>query len=275
MIDVTFHGVRGSTPCNDPSTVRYGGNTSCVSLHAEGQPPLVLDLGTGLRYYAKQIDHGGEYHGVALVTHLHWDHVQGLPFFPPMLRAGSTMTIYGPAQEDGGSFSSALSDAISPPTFPIDFQLFAGEFSFRSLANDTVQVGDYTVKSRLIPHIGATLGYRITLGDVSVAYIPDHQQNYDGSHEVPDAVRELVEGVDLLIHDSQYLAPEFAQKYYWGHCTPDFAVAIANACGAKSVALFHHDPNRTDQELDCLSGSFSGSSARVFVAAEQTTISVG
>jgi phosphoribosyl 1,2-cyclic phosphodiesterase len=275
MIDVTFHGVRGSTPCHDPSTVRYGGNTSCVSLSAEGQPPLVLDLGTGLRYYAKQIDNGGEYHGVALVSHLHWDHVQGLPFFPPMLRAGSTMAIYGPMQEDGSSFASSLTDAISPPTFPIDFQLFAGEFTFHSLANDQVKIGDYSVMSRVIPHIGSTLGFRITLGDVSIAYIPDHQQSYDGSHTIPDAVRELVQGADLLIHDSQYLAPEFAEKYYWGHCTPDFAVAIANECKVKSVALFHHDPNRTDAELDTLPGQVCSLSSKVFVAAEGMRVSVG
>ena len=260
---VTFHGVRGSTPCHGPDTVRYGGNTSCVSVQAPGSPPVLLDLGTGLRYF-RPVDQG-PLRAVALVTHLHWDHVQGIPFFPPLLEAGNELDVYAPVQEDGRTVKQAIDSIICPPQFPVSLDLFSGSFRFHDITDCSFRAGDVQVTARLVPHIGPTLGYRLEHGGRSVAYIPDHQQPYDGSMAVPDAVRELAEGVDVLIHDSQYTPAEFKKKFFFGHCTQDFALNIARECGAQTLVMFHHDPVRTDDELDglgCVDGQVKVVAAR-------------
>lgn len=254
-VHVSFHGVRGSTPCPGPDTARYGGNTSCVVLRAGEGDPLILDLGTGLRTFGNAHRHsfenaGEPMHARALLTHLHWDHVMGLPFFSPMLNPGATLDVYGPVQNDGTSFDTAMREMIKPPMFPVRLSDFPGEFRFHSIVNKDFDLGDFHISARSIPHIGETLGFRITHEDVVVAYLPDVQQPTDGSHVVDEAILELAADADLLIHDSQYTPPEFEQRAHWGHCTPEFAIATAQECGVKSLALFHHDPSRTDHDLD-------------------------
>ena len=276
MLNVTFHGVRGSTPCHGPSTAKYGGNTSCVSVRAPGRRPILLDLGTGLRYFGKQYSAGTEtpLNAIALVTHLHWDHVQGLPFFTPMLREGARLEIFGPQQEDGHTFESAMHDAVSPPTFPVQLKDFAGNFSFSDVGDTEWEIDDYRIMSRFVPHNGPTVGYRIEFAGSSIAYISDHQQPLDGSFHLPDGVRELAEGVDLLIHDAQYTPQEFAVKRNWGHCTVEFAVGIARGVSAKRLALYHHDPDRTDAALDAMASCGFGQGMDVFFAREGATVSV-
>ncbi len=249
-IRVTFHGVRGSTPCSGDEVRRYGGNTSCVSIVAPGEQPILLDLGTGLRYFGNGRPPGETFRGTCLLTHLHWDHAQGLPFFKPVLTAGAELDIYGPEQEDGRSLADAVRTFLSPPHFPVPVEAFPGKIRFHDLADDDFQVGGVSIRSRMIPHCGNTLGYRVTVGGVSIAYLPDHQQPIDGSFSTVDNVRQLIDGVDLLIHDAQYTPEEFALKRDWGHCTPDFAAWLADLGQVRSLALFHHDPVRTDQALD-------------------------
>lgn len=275
-MQVTFHGVRGSTPCHGPLTAKYGGNTACVSIAVEGQRPLLLDLGTGLRYFgqAYKAKSNDPIDAVALVTHMHWDHIQGLPFFSPIIRDGARLEIYGPKQNDGRSFFEAVSGAIRQPTFPVELHDLRGKFEFHDVENDSFMVDDFHVTSRSVPHNGPTVGYRIEIGGVSVAYISDHQQPLDGSFALPEGVRELAEDVDLLIHDSQFTAEEFALKANWGHCTADFATQIAVACRAKRIALFHHDPDRTDAELDATPLCQSVTGTHVFIAQEGATVSL-
>lgn len=275
-MQVTFHGVRGSTPCHGPLTAKYGGNTACVSIQSEGQRPLLLDLGTGLRYFGQmyKTSNPEPIDAVALVTHMHWDHIQGLPFFSPIIRDGARLELYGPRQDDGRSFFEAVSNAIRQPTFPVELHDLRGKFEFHDVENDSFMVDDFHITSRSVPHNGPTVGYRIEIGNKSVAYISDHQQPLDGSFALPEGVRELAEDVDLLIHDSQYTATEFAAKSNWGHCTAEFATQIAIACRAKSIALFHHDPDRTDAELDATPLCNSTSGTRVFIAQEGATISL-
>ena len=249
---VTFHGVRGSTPCQSDDIQRYGGNTSCVSIDAPGQQPLLFDMGTGLRYFGKKMPTDELFRGTCLLSHLHWDHVQGLPFFTPLLREGSSLDVYGPAQADGRSLDEVVSFTIRPPLFPVSVDELPGDVRFHDTADCDFAIGEYNVMARLIPHLGPTLGFRVEFNGHSVAYLSDHQQPFDGSLSAAPGALELVDGVDLLIHDSQYTQPEFAAKSTWGHCTIEYAVWLAGQGGVKKLALFHHDPSRRDDDLDGL-----------------------
>ncbi len=249
MVDITFHGVRGSTPCACDANQRYGGNTACVSIISPGSDPIVLDLGTGLRFFGTGQPTDRPFRAHALVTHLHWDHVQGLPFFAPLHRPGSRLDIYGPPQE-GLSLAEAFEEFMRPPYFPVRVADLGGTIEFHTLVPDDVAIGDAKVRARYVPHVGATFGYRIELGSVTIAYISDHQQPLDGSNRVADEVLELADGVDLLIHDAQYTPEEFVEKAHWGHCTVDYALRVASEAGARRLALFHHDPGHTDEMVD-------------------------
>jgi len=273
---VTFHGVRGSTPCHGPDTHRYGGNTSCVSLRVGDDAPLILDLGTGVRYLGHQLrSEGRPFVGAALLTHLHWDHVQGLPFFPPVLDPDTRLDIYAPAQEDGRAAGTALFEMIKPPMFPIDISSLPSTLAVHTVGDDEFNIGRFEVTSRFIPHIGPTLGYRIEHAGHSVAYLPDHQQPVDGTLDIADAVAELVEGVDVLIHDSQYTTDEFRHRSTWGHCTGEYALHIARTFDVGTLVMFHHDPSRTDDDLESNLSCWAGEDdrPRVVLAREGMTLS--
>lgn len=275
---VTFHGVRGSTPCHGPDIVRYGGNTSCVSLAVPGHDPVLFDLGTGLRYFGSSCPRAEAFRGTCLVSHLHWDHIQGLPFFKPSLFEAAHVVIYGPEQPDGGSVAGVFADTIKPPLFPIDLASFPGTFEFHDVGDDEFTIGEIDVVSRVIPHVGPTVGYRVTWNGRSIAYLSDHQMPGDGSYTVPPGVYDLCRDVDLLIHDAQYSREEFERKSTWGHCTPDFAVWLAASAGAKRLAFFHHDPAHDDDDLDEMLSVSIECAERLgidaFAAREQLSITV-
>lgn len=250
-MQVTFYGVRGSTPCPTDGNQRYGGNTSCVAVESAGHEPIVFDLGTGLRLWGDTLPHDGTFHGHALVTHVHWDHVQGLPFFVPVLRPGASFTVYGPPPGDS-TLEECFRQFIAPPYFPVNVGDLPGTIDFVDVCDTEMVVGDAKVMVRAVPHVGSTNGYRVELDGRSVAYISDHQMPPDGSFTITDGVRELCDGVDLLIHDAQYTAEEFVDKSTWGHCTVEYAVHVAAECGVRTLALFHHDPAHNDEMVDCM-----------------------
>ena len=278
-MQVTFFGVRGSTPCNGDDIAKYGGNTSCVAVSVPGEAPLFFDLGTGARYFGGTQPHDGTFRGTCLLSHLHWDHILGLPFFTPLQRAGSELDVYAPAQDDGRSVSEVIESVIRPPLFPISIDQLPGTVRFHDTADADFKLGEIEVKSRLVPHVGPTLGYRIEWRGRSVAYLSDHQQPYDGSFSISDGARDIAEGVDVLIHDSQYTNNEFALKATWGHSTIDYAVWLAQHCHVGRLALFHHDPSRSDAALDeilrCAIVAGGRRGLEVFAASEGLTIDVG
>ncbi len=249
-MDITFYGVRGSCPCPSDDNRRYGGNTACVALEVEGQDPIVLDLGTGLRRFGQTQPTDGSFRATALVTHLHWDHVQGLPFFPPADRVGARFDIYAPQQSEG-PLGQVFGDLMKPPYFPVRYSDLRGAIEFHEVSEDDFVVGDAKVRVRPVPHCGPTVGYRIELGDAVVTYISDHQAP-TGLRDVAKSVLELADGADLLIHDAQYTPDEFAERGHWGHCTIGYAVEVARQAGAQKLALFHHDPAHGDEEMDRL-----------------------
>ena len=221
-----------------------------MSVDVPDHDPILLDLGTGARYFGAAYPAGAPFRGTCLLTHLHWDHVQGLPFFPPILRDAGHLDVHVPAQEDGRSVASVVDDMLGPPLFPVGLDVFPGTVDFHEHGDDEFAVGDVRVTSRLVPHLGPTLGYRIDWGGASLAYISDHQQPGIDVYDATDRVRELCDSVDVLIHDAQYTRDEFARKSTWGHCTVEFATWLAAESGASTVVLYHHDPTHSDDRLD-------------------------
>ncbi|MDZ7732110.1 MAG: MBL fold metallo-hydrolase [Acidimicrobiia bacterium] len=208
---------------------------------------------------------------------MHWDHVQGLPFFVPIHASGARFDIYGPVTDDLG-LRDAFDRFMCPPYFPIGIEDLAGDIRFHDLGDDELAIGDAKVRSRSVPHIGPTNGYRVELDGTSVAYVSDHQQPRDGSLDVADEVLELCDGVDVLIHDAQFTDEEFGPKSHWGHCTIEYALVVAREAGAKRLVLFHHDPTHADDVIDrIVCGAGASEHARhldeVLAASEGLTLS--
>lgn len=223
-----------------------------MALEAPGHAPIVLDLGTGLRFWGETLDPSQPFVGSALVTHIHWDHVQGLPFFTPVLKPGARFDLYGPPQADQGTLADAFGEFMRPPFFPVTTKELLGDIHFHDVWDADLELDGAKVLVRPVPHVGLTNGYRVEMGGATVAYLPDHQMPIDGSHTVSDAVLDLCDGADLLIHDAQYTVEEFPAKATWGHCTSDFAVHVAKEAGVRRLALFHHDPTHHDNAVDSI-----------------------
>lgn len=281
MLNITFYGVRGSTPCSGADTSHYGGNTACVLVEVPDEPPIICDLGTGVTYLGRdwqnQTNSEIPFSGTALVSHLHWDHIQGIPFFKPLLVPGAELHILGPRQIDS-SIEAEFGRHIRPPVFPVTLNDLPGTVRYRDVENETIDVGSARVHCFSVPHVGPTNGYRIDCQDASVAFVCDHQQPADGSLKLPDQVVEACADVDVLIHDSQYDSQEFAQRSDWGHCTADFALELARCAGARRLVLFHHDPSHDDAWITaqvCRIQAIAGNGVEVFGAREGMRLSSG
>jgi phosphoribosyl 1,2-cyclic phosphodiesterase len=249
-----------------------------VSIEAPGLDPIILDLGTGLRFFGEAMVGDEPLRALALVTHLHWDHTQGLPFFTPINRVGARLDVHAPKQSSG-SVSEMFDEFMRPPYFPVRVSDLRGDIAFHDTSNTELQWGRAKVTVRDVPHVGETNGYRIEIDGMVIAYISDHQQPVE-SDEVAGPVLELCRDADLLIHDAQYEPAEFALKSDWGHCTIGYAVRVAAEAGAKRLVLFHHDPSHTDEDVDRLLGTARALGAEhgvdeVMAAAEGLTIGLG
>jgi phosphoribosyl 1,2-cyclic phosphodiesterase len=240
-------GVRGSTPAPGPDFVRYGGHTSCLAITAEGgdRPTLVLDAGTGLRSLTALLG-GGAFDGSIVLSHLHWDHMQGLPFFAAGDRDAARVDLYVPGQ-DGRSGRDLLAQSFSPPSFPITPEGLHGTWQFHALEPGTRRIEGLAVTAVEIEHKGGrTFGLRVDDERGSLAYLPDHAP----AAGVSDALLAMLDGVDVLIHDAQFLEGERPVAVDYGHATVQDSISLAESCGADTVVLFHHSPARTDAALD-------------------------
>jgi ribonuclease BN (tRNA processing enzyme) len=266
-------GARGSTPASGAAFLRYGGHTPSIALAHDGAPvpTLVLDAGTGITQLGTLLG-GAAFSGAIVLTHLHWDHVQGLPFCHAADHPDAVVALRIPAQEDGSEAASVLSRAMSPPHFPIGPHQLRGDWDFGSLEPAEYELEGFRVLAREVPHKGGrTFGYRVSDDHSTLTYISDHRPTAlgpgeDGFGARHPAALELSRGADLLIHDAQLL-PEELDEADFGHAVADYAVGLAGAVGASSVLLFHHKTDRTDDQLDALAARFADD-PRVGVAAE-------
>ena len=250
-MEVHFWGVRGSIAVSGQPYVRTGGNTTCVELRC-GEERLILDGGTGLRSLGASLGFA-PLRATLLFSHLHWDHIQGVPFFAPAYNQSSDLTIVG-LERSTGTIREALSLQMRPPTFPIALPALVGARRFVDLRRgEPREFGPFRVFPLEQDHPDGVVAYRIEAGGRSVVFATDCEHK-DG----PDArLRELALGVDLLIHDAQYTRDEYEgragpSRRGWGHSMIDDAVLLARQAGVGRLCLFHHDPARGDDAVDAL-----------------------
>jgi phosphoribosyl 1,2-cyclic phosphodiesterase len=271
---VRYWGARGSIPAPGREMAGYGGNTSCVQLVLSDGTEVILDAGTGIRELGRLGDHGPSTVHV-LLTHLHLDHIQGLMFFAPLFDPDCQVRICGPAAL-GGPLLQRLSRYISAPLAPVELRELPAQVSFEEATEGAWTLGSARVEAEFVNHRGATLGYRITDGGTTVAYIPDHEPALGQEVATSDPAwisgAGLARDADLLIHDCQYTDGEYRDHVGWGHSAMSDTLAFAHRSGARRLALFHHDPLHEDHVLDELGEEArsidDGQMEDVFVARE-------
>lgn len=255
---IRFWGTRGSLAKPGPSTLRYGGNTSCVEVRTDAGTLAVMDCGTGSHELGQQLLRAGQPGGHLFITHTHWDHIQGLPFFAPLFTPGMSWNLYGPGGL-GSRFEATLAGQMEYTYFPVALEQLAAQLKYHDLAEGAHELGELKVVSRYMNHPALTLGYRPEAGGRSVVYAVDHEPHSVHfiepgvpAHQQDREHLEFMAGADLVIHDAQYTLEEYPKKVGWGHSPAEVVVDYAVAAGVKLLALYHHDPLRDDASLEAL-----------------------
>jgi phosphoribosyl 1,2-cyclic phosphodiesterase len=255
---VTFWGTRGSIPTPGAHTVRYGGNTPCVALEAAGQL-VILDAGTGIRALGAQLveRQNGSVRAEILLSHTHWDHIQGLPHFKPFFGAGNEVRIRA-SQQGAATLEAILRLQMHPAVFPVPLDALAARLSVEQVAPGEFNAGPFLVRAIRLRHPGTTLGYRLTPrdGGASLAYVTDNELGAGGDYDLPPTWRQdfvqFLAGTDVMIHDAMYTPAQLEQHRGWGHSTYEEALAVAAEAGVRQLVLFHHEPEHGDDTMDGL-----------------------
>lgn len=280
-IEIKFWGVRGSIPTPGPSTLKYGGNTSCVSIQFEQGPLFIMDAGSGIKELGKSLlksEHPVSAH--IFISHFHWDHIQGLPFFRPAFVPGNNFTIYG-SDDTNLQLDQIISFQMNPTYFPIAIQDMRANIRFVSIQEEILEIENVETITQYLNHPGYALGFRMNYHGKSVVYISDNEPFYSGNGNRGRAERNnlskpplpvqnveemfdnfyedkdnrlisFCQNADVLIHDTQFLPEEYEQKVTWGHSPYNFTVDLALRSNVKQLILFHHDPDHDDSTIDSI-----------------------
>ena len=285
---VQFWGTRSSIPSPGPSTVRYGGNTPCIELRTGDGWLIILDAGTGIRELGRSLlrrANGAPVRGDIFLTHAHWDHIQGIPFFGPIFGRGNHFRIWG-SESLETSIDRVVRDQMSPVVFPVTFEELDATIDFEAIGVETRQGNGYEVSAINVRHPGGCLGYRFRErpGDPGLAYVSDNELGPGGKYDVsPDWREQFVRwmsGAAVLVHDASYTTEEYDHHRGWGHSTYRDAVELALEAKVGKLVLFHHKPERADDELDeCLAKCRAmvkerGARLEVVAAAEGMTLEI-
>jgi phosphoribosyl 1,2-cyclic phosphodiesterase len=303
-MEVTFWGVRGSHPVPGPGTVRYGGHTSCIEVRGgEDGACLILDAGTGLRALGQKlaIERGDAptAHHHLLLSHVHWDHIQGLPFFQPAYLPGTQITIHA-QRAATDELQQVIGGITRHEFFPVPLEAVPAHFEFHEVTIGTpFAVGSLEIKPFGLNHPFGAVGYRIDGDATSVAYVSDtapfdvmlHKQHFVAGPEAPSAddrrvldqmrddLRAVLDGVDTVIYDTHFLPAEYERFPHWGHSTPDHALELLDGLGVRRLVLFHHAPAHTDAIMDDIGTTYGergeALGIQVVVARETMTLQIG
>jgi phosphoribosyl 1,2-cyclic phosphodiesterase len=284
-----FWGTRGSVPSPGPATVRYGGNTPCIEVRTDTDWLIILDAGTGIRDLGRSLVASSNGNGIAadiFLTHAHWDHIQGIPFFAPIFHQGNRFTIWGSTALEK-NLGRVIREQMSPVVFPVPFDALGADVRFSDVTEGQHSGSGYMVKTFPVRHPGGALGYRFwgrNEADSSFVYISDNEmgaaEKYPSQPQWDADMVRFVAGAKTLIHDATYTAEEYEKHRGWGHSTYDDALTLALAAGVEQLVLFHHRPERSDEELDrCVAHcqavvASRGSGLTVIAAAEGMTLTV-
>ena len=263
-VTVRCWGTRGSIPSPGPKTVRFGGNTTCVEVNAGGQR-IIFDAGSGIRPLGLDIVERGPNAIPIFLTHFHWDHIQGFPFFAPLYDPEDRIRVIGPKQKDI-DVQNLFAGQMGPIYFPVPFSFVAAEMEFEHLNDGEYETGDAVLEVMRVRHPSFVIGYRITVAGRVICFIPDNEIDGDMYGDVgPGFEKRIIDFVgdaDLLIHDSMYTEEEYPRRVGWGHSTFEQSLRLAKDGGVKRLLFFHHDPTRTDYELEAVIAKMRERAAR-------------
>lgn len=281
-LSITFWGTRGSVPTPGSRTVRYGGNTPCLAIEDDGGHHVILDAGSGIRALGKRLTR--EAHApldlVVLLSHTHWDHIQGLPFFDPLYTAGNSIRILG-SGSDGAPLASILRSQMAPAVFPVPLSAIGSALEVDEIRSPELTVPGFNVRTVPMCHPGSSLGFAVQAasGGPCVSYLTDNELGAPGAAAIwPDLVRFLHQ-TDTLIHDAMYFESEASSRQGWGHSSAVQATMLALESGVRKLVLFHHDPDHDDPTIERLLDEavqcreHLGGVLELVVAAEGTTLS--
>ena len=288
-LTLRFWGTRGSIPSPGLATARYGGNTPCVELRTSDGWLVILDAGTGIRDLGRCLmerANGDGVEGDIFLTHAHWDHIQGIPFFAPLFHRGNHFTIWG-SRSLQTSIDRVVRDQMSPVVFPVSFEELQARIDFQELAEERRAGSGYEVSAMAVRHPGGALGYRFTESNATgggLVYVSDNELNADARYDTPHDWRsrfvEFVRGAAVLVHDTMYRPDEYRNFVGWGHSTYEDAVELALEAAVERLVLFHHHPERTDDDVDrCVASCRAlvqarGARLEIIAAAEGMTLIV-
>jgi phosphoribosyl 1,2-cyclic phosphodiesterase len=270
---VKFWGVRGSIACPSPEHVVYGGNTSCLEIIA-GDERIIMDAGTGIRNLGQEFIKDGVRKGTLLLTHSHWDHINGFPFFGPAFMNNSRFTIAAGHLYNAGGIENVLASQMANPTFPVPLEALQAALTFEDFKAGESWALDGGVKIITAPlnHPNGATGYRVEIGGKAICYVTDTE------HVIgkPDqTILKLIEGADIVIYDCTYTDTEFKAKIGWGHSTWQEGVRLCKMAGVRQLAIFHHDPDHNDDFMRVLETDARKEWSGTVVAREQMILVAG